>query len=423
MQPALAESWHLTSEGQTLTIKLRSGVRFSDGSLLDADNSVKVLPDALRSMLGPIFDDVERIEPSASNTIDIVFRRSSMLHLEALESVITRPGTPSIGTGPYMAAANSTTELRANPNYYLGQPAIDRIVVSNYPSVRAAWAEMLRGNLDMLYDVSPDALASLEHSSAVSTFVYTRHYQHAIALNSKSRALRSKTTRRALNAVLDRAAIVRDALNGHGVVSSGVLWPQYWALASDAHPGAFDPVQATDLVRRAERENGGPLKFTCLVLPNPLEERIAIEVKRQLAAVGVEMNISGISQEELFHRGDKGDYEAVLTEFISGPTVLRPLIVWSAKGPMNYGQFGNSTVETALEHVKNAVAEVEYRTAVSDLEKAFNDDPPAIFLAWSQRARAVTDRFTVPRPEPGRDILSTLRSWKPNAQEAHTNRN
>ena len=41
------------------------------------------------------------------------------------------------------------------------------------------------------------------------------------------------------------------------------------------------------------------------------------------------------------------------------------------------------------------------------------DDPPAIFLAWSERARAVSKRFDVPPPKPGRDILGTLRLWKP----------
>jgi hypothetical protein len=40
------------------------------------------------------------------------------------------------------------------------------------------------------------------------------------------------------------------------------------------------------------------------------------------------------------------------------------------------------------------------------------DDPPAIFLAWSERARAISTRFDVP-VEPGRDILSTLRLWRP----------
>ena len=50
-----------------------------------------------------------------------------------------------------------------------------------------------------------------------------------------------------------------------------------------------------------------------------------------------------------------------------------------------------------------------YRAGVAAFQRAIVDDPPAIFLAWSERARAVSTRFDVP-VEPGRDILSTLRS-------------
>ena len=89
--------------------------------------------------------------------------------------------------------------MRANDDYYLGKPAIDRIVVANYPSVRAAWAEMLRGQLDMLYEVGADALDSLEASSKISTFTFVRRYQYAVVLNNQSDAFRSKAVRRALN--------------------------------------------------------------------------------------------------------------------------------------------------------------------------------------------------------------------------------
>ena len=51
-------------------------------------------------------------------------------------------------------------------------------------------------------------------------------------------------------------------------------------------------------------------------------------------------------------------------------------------------------------------------TKLRAFQRAIVDDPPAIFLAWSERARAVSTRFEVP-VEPGRDILSTLRLWRP----------
>src|SRR5262249_51169724 len=153
---------------RTLIVKLRKGVKFTDGSPLDASAAAAVLPKSLRDFMGPLFDEVAGVEPSGSDAVRINFRRPSLLYLEALEAQMAKPGSiVGIGTGPYAAAADSTTELSVNPAYYLGRPVISRIVVSNHPSVRAAWAEALRGNLDMLYDVSPDALDSLERSRTI----------------------------------------------------------------------------------------------------------------------------------------------------------------------------------------------------------------------------------------------------------------
>jgi hypothetical protein len=51
------------------------------------------------------------------------------------------------------------------------------------------------------------------------------------------------------------------------------------------------------------------------------------------------------------------------------------------------------------------------------------DDPPAVFLTWSVRARAVSTRFLVPPIETGRDILGTIRLWKPGPAELRAGSN
>jgi ABC-type transport system substrate-binding protein len=414
MQPWAAESLALSDDGRSLTITLRPGVKFSDGTPLDAATVAQLLPAAVESQAGPVFDDLESIAPSGTRSLTITFRRSSMFHVEALEATITKPGKTRLGTGPFIAAADSTAEFRANPDYYLGKPAIDRVVVSMFPSVRAAWAEALRGNLDALYEVGSDALDSLEHSTTISTHVFTRRYQHVIVLNSRAPALRLAQTRRALNALIDRKAFVREALNGHGVESDGPFWPRYWALPSTPLVAAGTQNPASDIK--------GKLTFTCLVGENDVAERMALEIKRQFAAVGIEMNVESASQEAILKRAAKGDYEAALVDdLISGPTLIRLFNVWSSESPSKTG-FTNETVSTAINRARSAETEDDFKKAVAEVQRAFRDDPPAIFLAWNQRARAVSNRFVVPPPEPGRDIMSTLRLWKP-ADAAPPNHN
>jgi len=80
-------------------------------------------------------------------------------------------------------------------------------------------------------------------------------------------------------------------------------------------------------------------------------------------------------------------------------------------------------VDAAFDRVSHAENEATYREAVSGLQHAFLDDPPAIFLAWSERVRAISKRFVVPSPEPGRDVMSTVRLWTPRNDERVANRN
>src|SRR5439155_10978753 len=114
---------------------------------------------------------------------------------------------------------------------------------------------------------------------------------------------------------------------------------------------------------------GRKIRFKCLVLPNALDERVALEIKRQLAARDIEMIVESVPQEEIVRRGGAGEYEAALIELVSGPTLLRPYIVWRSDSPFNWGRFGNATIDAALNRVKDAATEEQYRQAVAGLQQ------------------------------------------------------
>jgi ABC-type transport system substrate-binding protein len=414
MLPAMANGWTVGADGRSLNIKLRPNVRFHDGSAADPKAVAEILPGALRSFMGPVYSDIEDVRVAGDDAVTLVFRQQAPFLIESLDTPVQKPN--GIATGPFKNAPNSTNELVANDAYYLGPPTVQRIEVQTFSSIRTAWAEMLRDRIDMLYEVGPDALPSMQNSTTASVFTFTRKFQYVIVLNPNRPTLRSADVRRALNMAVDRSEIVRTALNGYGLASTGPLWPKYWAIKSDSPNFHFDPGTATRTLSRK-------LKFSCLMPPDFPFERIALELKRQLAAAGVDMSPEQVTYDELAERGAKGDYEAMLIEVISGPTLLRPYLIWHSHGPFNWGKFGAPTSDGALDRVRDAKSEDEYREAVAALNQNFMDDPPAIFLAWSVRARAVSRRFTVTGVEPGRDVLGTIRLWKPSGADLHASRN
>lgn len=416
MEPQLADRWSLQDSGRELVVTLKPNVRFQDGSPADAPALAALLPGAIRNFAGSIADDIEAVRANDATTLVIRYRRPEPLLTDALEIMIRKNGGGA-PTGPFMASPESATELVSNPTYRLGQPAIKRVDIKTYPSVRSAWAELLRDNIDMLYEVGSDALDSLENSTKISVFAFTRRYQYVVVLNSASPALRSQAVRRALNLSINRAQMVQQALNGHGVPSSGPIWPKHWTLAGSSPRQDFDPGQAAALI------NGQRVQFTCLMMSDPIYERIGLELKRQLAGVGVDVDLKSMSPDEMYRAQQNRQYDAVLTELMSGPTFLRLYLVWHSSGVVNNAGRGNPAIDAALDRVRNAQTDEEYQRAAPGVQAAFNDDPAAIFLAWSERARAVSRRFAVPAPEPGADVLRTLRLWTPRNDDRLASRN
>jgi len=417
MQPQLAERWTLAEGGRSLIVTLKPGVKFHDGSPVNPQTVVEVLRDGLRSTTGPLFEDIAHVRVASPNSIEIGFRRPSPLMLESLEVLVKKPGQSIVATGPYVVTADKPTEWRANADYYLGPPAISQIQIASFPSVRTAWAELLRNRIDMLYEVGLDAFDSLQNSTNVAVFAYMRHYQYVLAFNLRQPVFRSSALRRALNLAVDREELVRQALGGHGVPSSVPISAQYWALPSGAATFPYDPQKA------AATLSATPVRFTCLVPTDQIFERMALHLKRQLSAVGVDMSVRSVSSEELFEAERTRKYDAVLVEVISAPSVLRVYQVWNSKSELNLGGFGNATVDKALERVRYAETETDFGQSVGALQQAFIDDPPGIFVGWSERLRAVSKRFAVPPPAPGRDVLSSVRLWVPRADERVARRN
>lgn len=424
-EPSLAENWTPVDNGRSYLVHLKPRVTFHDGSPLTASAVAEVLPKSVREFFGPIADDIEQVSAVDARTVDVKFRRPSPFLFEALEAGIRKPGTRLIGTGPFVTVENSNSELRANGDYYAGRPTISEIDVENFPAVRSAWAKLLRNELDMLWEVGPDALSSLEHSANVAVFTFTRRYQYVLGLNTSSGPLRAATVRRALNMAIDRTRLVASALNGHGVPSSSPIWPRYWALdqAQNAN-NRYDPAQAAQLLGASHLPSTkrAALKFTLLIMSDAVYERIALEVKRQMEAVGAEVEIQAAPPDRLFEAVQHGRFDAVLMDAVSGPTMMRVYGYWRTKMPGNPGSFGNNAVDEAFDAVRSAGTESSYRMAVANLVETFANDPPGIFLAWSVRARAISKRFDV-QGEEGRDVLSTLRFWKPTGVQRQASRN
>jgi ABC-type transport system substrate-binding protein len=303
--------------------------------------------------------------------------------------------------------------MSSNTHYYLGQPNIKSIQLLTYPNIRAAWADLLRDKVDMLYEVGTDAVDLMRDAKTVSLYNFERPYQYLIILNTKLDKLRAPEIRRALNEAIDRDAIVRDALSDRGTVSAGPIPPSHWAFPGRPDTFNYRPGESAGVLRAAK------LRLTCVTPAESPFERLALSVKQQLAEVGVEFDVREATPEQINKAFADRDFESVLIDPLSGWSLFRSYRWWHSSGANNLG-FASKEVDDALDQIHHAVTDEDYRKGAAAYQRAVAKDPPAIFLAWGNRSRAISRRFDV-QQEPGRDVLATLRMWRPSADKPNAN--
>lgn len=414
-RPWLAENWSVSPDGLTVKVRLRQSVAFHDGTLATASFIRDLIAAHLRSNLGELADDVREVRATSDRDIEFLLTQRSALLPEALFDPIQKEGSSLVGTGPFenVEQADGQGQMRANEHYYLGRPLIDRILIRPYPSVRSAWADMLRGNVDMLYDVGVEALDSLERSSDVGVFVFQRPYALLAVLNTQAPHLRNPRVRQLLNAAIDREDLLSEVFRGHGSPADGPISPRHWAYEATASRFQYRPQPIGTIDQ--------PLKLTCL-LSDPSFERLALALQKQLASVGVDLQPEIAPADAFMLRLTSGNFDAALVDVASGPGLIPPYLFWHTGGRYNWAHYSDRAVDAALDTIRHAASDDEYKAGVAAFQRAIVANPPAIFLVWSERARAVSRRFDVPA-EPGVDILRTLRLWRPTTDRRVASRN
>ena len=158
----LADRWQWENENTRLRVVLRPNVLLHDGRVFTGDTAVELVRSAItnRSNVAafPALADVVDVSAEGDELLFDLSRASATLP-EALTVPLDKGNRP-VGTGPYRLVEEheSDATLEAFDRYYQGTPTITRISVKAFDSLRPSWASLMRGELDMVYDVPADAV-------------------------------------------------------------------------------------------------------------------------------------------------------------------------------------------------------------------------------------------------------------------------
>ncbi|HYM69494.1 MAG TPA: ABC transporter substrate-binding protein [bacterium] len=321
VEPGLAVSWDNVA-GRVWTFKLRKGVRFTDGTPVDADAVAfslnRLSPDSQffakgrSSSLGIWLGDlVVHADVVDASTVRIALKQPYALlpdMLAAWPVPIVSPAAvrklgddfarQPVGSGPYKLTEwvkGDHITLEANKDYWGGAPALDRVVFKVVPDQSSRLLELRRGSGDFLKGMAPDQRQAIESDAALALVTKPCSCIGYVAINDQKKPFDNVLVRRALIYAVDRQAIMRTIEGGLGVVADSMVpaWMSGYNPNVAKYP--YDPAKARDLLRQAGYPNGFPTQLWTFnverpFIPNVLE--VAQRVQADLAAVGVNSKLS-----------------------------------------------------------------------------------------------------------------------------------
>jgi peptide/nickel transport system substrate-binding protein len=325
LEPRLAIGWEGSSDGRTVTFKLREGVTWHDGKpFTSADVAFSALQvwKPLQNLGRVVFKDLEAVDTPDEHTAIFRFATPTPFQLirnalPALTSVVPKhlyeagdiadnpANTAPVGTGPFKFAEHRPGEyyrLEKNDAYWgKDQPKLDEIVYRVLPD-RAAAAGALEAEEIHLAAFSAVPLADLERISkepgiaVISKGYEALTYQLVIEINHRRKELADLKVRQAIAHAIDREFVVKTIFLGYAVASvSPVPRNDVQFFSSDVPTYAFDVAKANALLDEAGYPRGADgTRFALKLLPAPYfnETRQFGDYLRQaLAEIGIEAEL------------------------------------------------------------------------------------------------------------------------------------
>ncbi|GAA2460584.1 ABC transporter substrate-binding protein [Streptomyces glaucus] len=424
LRPALAKALPEVGDGgRTYTYTLREGVKFSDGepltsadvvftyrTILDGktNNSSRSELDAVKEVRADgddrvVFTLKYPYAPFAGRTVlPIVPEHIAGKQDPNTGSFNTRP----VGTGPYVLAdwrKGEKLTFKANPHYWGGTPKVRTVTMAIVEDDDVRATRLRSGDLDGA--VLPPNLAAAFDDDANRKVHEARSYDfRAVTLPTAGEVTGDRAIRRALDAAVDREAMVDKILDGAGR-------PAYGPLPED-DPWFAEGVERSRDLGRARRildeagwkagadgirvKDGRRAAFT-LLYPSgdKVRQDHALAYASDAKKAGIDVTVESATWEVIEPRMHR---DAVLAGFGSTGdpdfglyTMLHSSL--AGDGFNNMAHYDNPAVDRALDTGRRSQDPAAREAAYDTLQRELVKDPGYTFLTHIDHVYVLADRW------------------------------
>jgi peptide/nickel transport system substrate-binding protein len=330
---SFVRSFSVSDDGLTYTFKLFRGIRFSDGSILDANvvkfnferwskfgvyhkGDFQTWSTFFGGFPGDVLDSVEARDDNITVVVKLKRPLASLYQILAMPQfgIVSPTSFDSngyfarpVGSGPYMAEKPVRGEvhyvvLKANPHYLqerdpatVKAPVLNQIVAQVLKPGQDGLSELKRGTISATDKIRPEDVPEARQNPSLTILERDPLNIAFLSLNQARAPFNLKEVRQAFAYAINVRGLVNKLYNGLGRPASTFLPPAaYGSLTVDPYP--YDPDRAKQLLASVGYSINTFPALDLWVLPVPRSyypdpAKIAAAIKSDLALIGVTVNI------------------------------------------------------------------------------------------------------------------------------------
>ena len=422
--PGLAEEWRQIDD-TTYEIKLRSDVTFHSGNPFTAEDVKKTFewhldPDApgyAAAYLSPIsemevVDDLTliiRLEEPYGPFLHALSMPHTAISDMTLFEKIGADGlrTQPSGTGPFMLDGwdrGAELRLKAFPDYWGGEPAIDGLTFRFMPEATARAIALETGEIDIAETVAAPDIPRLEANEDITVVDAFELRAVLWLINGHAAPFDDVSVRAALGHSIDYGLIIDSILGSAAKRLAGFVPEEAFGSAPFSY--AFDPQKAEALLEEAGwtrnaqgifEKDGQPLEFTHVSGGHIAQEvQVAEAIQALLREFGILMDIEVVERvvhtSTMFNHaqnypdGPKPDFGSTQWDhgIRTGDASVALDPIFTCGGARNFTQFCNPEYDTLIRTAVSGAPDEERRAAYRKAQQILLDGAAALPL-WQPR--------------------------------------
>jgi peptide/nickel transport system substrate-binding protein len=423
--PGLAESWTAAPDGKAYTFKLRSGVKFHDGSAMEAEDVVssikRVLSKDIASPLASRLSAIESANAVDGTTMELKLKEPSAALLSSLATIAIVPSAMEankdalqkapVGTGPFKFQEwqpNGFILLTKNEAYWdKGMPKLAGLKFNIVPESATRQVGLSNGQYALLPNIDAATALQLKGKPNVKLSETMDLAYTLLGMNVSKPPFDNPKVREAVNYAINRQEIVDAALFGAGV-PGGPLSPALKSWALDVNQFTCykpDPAKAQALLKEAGVTT--PVTVTMKVLPRQDIKDIAQVVQEQLNKAGFKVELINQEQGQFIQDWRNSNFDLFASLNAGQPDPDDYFYrTFRTGGSTNVFKYSDAEIDGLLDEARTQQDQAARKTAYDKVQQKLACSGPVAHLTYGTLFSAMNSKLQGFGTMPNRSLLA-----------------